>query len=142
VSKTETIILPWPPTVNTYWRNVSGRSIISKGGRLYREAVKKLVAEHHAGLHFDGLVAVDFHAHMPDRRRRDVDNLPKAMLDSLVHAGVLADDSLVDDMRVRKARDANGQILIRGYVIAIISTIQTTLHAGLSGNDFAGAGEK
>lgn len=114
------IVLPWPPTVNTYWRSVSGRTIISRKGRQYREAVKALVADQCGGATFDGPVSVDLHAHMPDRRRRDVDNLPKALLDALTHAGVLADDSQVDDLRVRRARDERGELVIRGYVVATI----------------------
>ena len=33
------ITLPWPPSVNTYWRNFDGRMIISARGREYRETV-------------------------------------------------------------------------------------------------------
>jgi len=40
-------------------------------------------------------VAVAFDAYPPDRRRRDGDNLIKAPLDCLVHAGLLLDDHLV-----------------------------------------------
>jgi Holliday junction resolvase RusA-like endonuclease len=31
--------LPWPPSVNTNWRTVNGRMIISAKGREYREEV-------------------------------------------------------------------------------------------------------
>ena len=30
--------LPYPPSVNTYWRSVAGRVLISKAGRMYRAA--------------------------------------------------------------------------------------------------------
>ena len=30
------LVFPWPPTVNTYYRNVKGRTIMSKAGRMYR----------------------------------------------------------------------------------------------------------
>ena len=36
----------------------------------------------------------------PDRRRRDIDNLPKAVLDSLEFAGVFENDSQVDRLLV------------------------------------------
>jgi len=38
----------------------------------------------------------------PDRRRRDLDNLLKSVLDALEHAGVYADDSQVDLLVVRR----------------------------------------
>lgn len=37
---------------------------------------------------------------VPDRRKRDLDNLFKALLDALTHAGVWKDDSLVHSMYV------------------------------------------
>ena len=33
------LTLPWPPTVNTYYRNVNGKTLISEKGRQYRAAV-------------------------------------------------------------------------------------------------------
>lgn len=40
--------------------------------------------------------------HMPDRRRRDLDNLQKAAFDALTKAGFWLDDSQVIDYRVVK----------------------------------------
>ena len=33
------LTLPWPPSMNTYWRTFQGRMIISAKGREYRKAV-------------------------------------------------------------------------------------------------------
>jgi crossover junction endodeoxyribonuclease RusA len=41
---------------------------------------------------YSGEVAVYVFAHPPDRRKRDLDNITKALLDALVRAGVLKDD--------------------------------------------------
>ena len=45
------ITLPWPPTVNTYWRNFNGRTIISAKGREYRKAVADQVLIQRAAKH-------------------------------------------------------------------------------------------
>jgi crossover junction endodeoxyribonuclease RusA len=50
----------------------------------------------------------------PDRRRRDLDNLQKAVLDSLAHAGIYADDSQVDLLVVRRREPlAGGKVRVR-----------------------------
>ena len=37
------VIIPYPPSVNTYWRAVKGRVILSKKGREYRYAVNEAI---------------------------------------------------------------------------------------------------
>ena len=85
--------LPWPPSVNRYYRHVGHCVLISREGRKYRRmAVSRL-----GGLFekFSGAVALSLDCYPPDRRRRDIDNILKCLLDSLVNAGVMEDDSLV-----------------------------------------------
>jgi crossover junction endodeoxyribonuclease RusA len=55
------------------------------------EAVPLLKA---ARVRFDGPVRMYMLLSPPDRRRRDGDNLEKAIMDALVKAGVIRDDSL------------------------------------------------
>jgi crossover junction endodeoxyribonuclease RusA len=97
------IVLPWPPSVNGYWRSFRGRQIISREGRVYRETAVALVR---AGQHLAigrAPCNVSIVAWMPDARRRDVDNLLKAPLDALAHAGLYDDDSQIQMLTVRKA---------------------------------------
>ena len=97
------LVLPWPPSVNHYWRTVRGRTLISAAGRQYRgAAVSSALAGTPARF---GGVPIELHitAWMPDARRRDVDNLLKAPLDALAHAGIYADDSQIVELSIRKA---------------------------------------
>lgn len=48
----------------------------------------------------EGRLAVVIHATMPDKRKRDIENIQKALLDSLEHAGVYIDDSQIDDLHI------------------------------------------
>lgn len=93
---TADLLLPWPPSMNRYWRNVRGRVLISREGRDYRAAVAQAVAG--AATFGAKRIAVSVHASPPDRRRRDLDNLGKACLDALQAAGLYADDSQIDQL--------------------------------------------
>jgi len=85
---TTNITLPYPPSVNTYWRSIGrGRVIISSRGRLYRQSVIQDVSELDLPI-LEGRLKVTIQAWMPDKRRRDVDNITKALLDALAHAMV------------------------------------------------------
>jgi crossover junction endodeoxyribonuclease RusA len=95
------LTLPWPPTVNTYWRYVPGFGPkISKGGRAYRKEVGWIVSAQRAGIRIKGKLKVEIQAMPPDLRQRDIDNLTKSLFDSLTHAHVWRDDSQIDDFRV------------------------------------------
>lgn len=91
--------LPYPPSVNRYWRSLrsgpmAGRVLVSSEGRAYRDAVAR-VARAQAIVSASGELAVDVLLVPGDRRRRDVDNPLKALLDALTHAGAWADDSQI-----------------------------------------------
>jgi crossover junction endodeoxyribonuclease RusA len=97
--------LPYPPSINHYWRRVGPRTLISREGRTFRRNVCALlggggppIRKPPAG----GRIALCMDAFPPDRRRRDLDNLIKATADALQHAGVYEDDSLIDLLLVRK----------------------------------------
>lgn len=106
------ITLPWPPSVNRYYRNVAGKTLISAEGRSYRKAVVDLLAESRTAPPMIGAVGVDIEVFMPDRRRRDLDNLLKSLLDALTHAGLWLDDSQVVDLRIRKAQTIGGMVKV------------------------------
>lgn len=94
------LALPYPPSVNRYWRAAGGRRsrvLVSREGRRYRVAVwiatRDLVQSRRVPL--IGELAVVVVMRPKDLRRRDVDNVAKALLDALTHAGVYSDDSQI-----------------------------------------------
>lgn len=87
--------LPYPPTVNTYWRRVGNRTVLSAGAKRYRENVGAAVLQQGRRRTFTEEVALEVEFRPPDKRRRDLDNLLKGVLDSLAYAGVYLDDSQV-----------------------------------------------
>lgn len=105
--------------MNHYWRSPSrgrlaGRHLISESGRQFRaDAVASVYDQGRPAQPLSCRVRVEVLAYPPDRRRRDLDNLLKPLLDSLVHAGVVKDDSLIDDLRiVRKHPVVDGAVIV------------------------------
>ena len=106
------IELPFPPSVNTYWRMFQNRMIISKAGRQYREAALAMLKAQGFQKRLEGKLVVSIEAFRPDNRVRDVDNYLKAPLDALTHAGVYSDDSQICDLRIYWADEKGGKIRI------------------------------
>ena len=94
------LILPYPPSVNHIWRKAGSRTILDPKAAAFRHTVCVLVNALRKR-HFipsepaEGKVAVMVEYNQPDRRRRDLDNGNKALLDSLTYAGIWKDDSQV-----------------------------------------------
>ena len=103
------LTLPYPPSINHYWRRVGPRTLISREGRTFRKNVCALLGgggprKPPAG----GRIALAMDAFPPDRRRRDLDNIQKPVLDALEHAGVYEDDSQIDLLITRRCEPAKG----------------------------------
>ena len=106
--------LPYPPSVNHYWRHYRGRTVISDAGMQFRHAVRLLLIRQHIQL-MTGPLAVSFEVYPPDRRKRDLDNLLKGLADSLEHGGAFLDDSQIIWLLIYKA-----EIIPGGKVIATL----------------------
>ncbi|MCK8575345.1 RusA family crossover junction endodeoxyribonuclease [Yersinia ruckeri] len=96
------LTLPFPPSVNSYWRAPSkgplaGRHLISAKGRQFRTEALACVLEQLRRVPkiITEPVSVTIVFYPPNLIRRDLDNFLKAPLDALTHAGVWADDSQV-----------------------------------------------
>ena len=98
------LALPFPPSTNSYWRNVAGKTLISADGRAYRRHVLAVASMHRLGGRFaaEARLRVILQLLPPDKRRRDVDNYTKALFDAFTHAGIWADDEQVVVLHVIK----------------------------------------
>jgi len=118
------LILPWPPTVNHYWKHAAYKTkqgaakavtYVGEQGEAYRNAVRVLVLGERVprGV-LSGKLAVKAFAYPPDHRKRDLDNAWKAVLDSVKYAGVIEDDSEIDDLHIiRGGVFKGGRITLR-----------------------------
>jgi crossover junction endodeoxyribonuclease RusA len=89
-----TLLLPWPPSVNTYWRHSSRGTYLSKRAREYKQAVAEMF-EGSGGFKLEGTLEMAVKLSPPDARRRDLDNHAKGLLDAL-QGLAYDDDSQVD----------------------------------------------
>lgn len=106
------MLLPFPPSLNAYYRNVNGRTLISAEGRAYRNAILACPDVGKAARWpEDQRLAVSFTAFPPDNRRRDLDNMLKCVCDALTYAGIYADDSQIDRLLIERGTVTPGGAL-------------------------------
>lgn len=119
--------LPFPPSSNTYYRSVrmgqSCRVLMSKRGREYKQEVKDILSTKHKqfGFPIEGRLFVGIRLHPPNRRKLDIDNRIKPLLDSLsVPFGcVYDDDEAIDRLLVTRH-----EIIKGGLAIVTIAQIE------------------
>jgi crossover junction endodeoxyribonuclease RusA len=124
--------LPFPPTANTYYRTVRMgklcRVILSNRGRKYKEEVAREVStiQNDNATRWECLpflpsdrLRVDIKLYAPTRRKYDIDNRIKALLDALAFAVVFPDDEAVDEITVTRQ-----EIIKGGKVIVELQKIK------------------
>ena len=105
------LTLPYPPSVNSYYRHVGPRVLISREGRRFRKRVCSILAACRVRP-LEGPLALEIDVHPPDRRRRDLDNTLKALLDAMEHGGAYRDDSQIVRLVIEKKRPQPGGCVI------------------------------
>ena len=98
------LVLPYPPSVNHYYRPGE-----RNGQRFLTARAKKRLKSR---------LALDVVVNCPDRRERDIDNLSKAVLDSLQAAGVFERDSQIDYLCVQR-----GSVVKGGMVSVVVAEL-------------------
>jgi len=105
--------LPFPPSVNHYYRHVGPRTLISREGRAFREKVCAILALRGVR-RMDGPLSVTIQVHPPDNRRRDLDNVQKSLLDALQHGGAYEDDSQISRLLTERGEVVpGGKVIVR-----------------------------
>lgn len=112
-----TLELPWPPSANTYWRRNGNCYFISKKGQDYREFVCKHCYVYQGLYQASHRLHVKIQAYPPDKRRRDLDNLLKGLLDSLQHAKLFPDDNQIDKLTIERMPEFEGKVVVNVELI-------------------------
>lgn len=101
-----TLTIPFPPSVNHYWFQKGIRRFIGAKGKQFRLDVLRIWNSYYGPMHPTTIayeterLRLHINVYQPDKRKRDLDNLLKAPLDALQHAGVYADDTQIDDLQI------------------------------------------
>lgn len=109
------LFLPFPPSINQYYVKTRNGLFISNKGRAFRAGVLKDVK-----IQCGSMSPISTYVHtsvvlfMPDKRKRDLDNYIKPLLDSLTQCGFWIDDSLVQQFFVyRGEQQPSGSVFMR-----------------------------
>lgn len=124
------LTLPYPPSVNHY-KSV-GRIIKTKKGGLYQKRINSVATKTfyyevwlkiRSYMHLNRMetaldstisLQVCIEQHPPDKRRRDVDNCIKIILDSLQRGGLIKDDNQISRLIVQKMdMIKGGEIIVK-----------------------------
>lgn len=103
-----TLRLPYPPPLSRYHVVFNNRILPSKDAKAYWKAVSLACTEQEAQ-HVAGRIKMQVVAYRTDRREYDLDNLMKAIQDSLTKAGIYADDRFIDDLWIQRGSLHNEQ---------------------------------
>lgn len=102
MTKSFTFDIPFPPSANSIWRNVNGRTLVSKDYRKWKAAAMKMIAFKAIGEHdwLKGRLAVSIFLTPSTDHKWDIDNRVKPVLDAL--ECIIDDDNQIDELWVKR----------------------------------------
>jgi crossover junction endodeoxyribonuclease RusA len=118
VSEPIRLTLPLPPSANSYWRNLNGRTLLSAGGRAYKRHCHLIATAQMRGP-MEGELEVVGTVYMA-RRGCDLDNRIKPLLDGMEGA-VFDNDKQVARIDLTRAVDSGNprvEVIIRAMEAA------------------------
>lgn len=94
------LVLPFPPSVNSIIACMGSRRVKTARHKAYLDdACRAIKQQPHDSI--TGAVHVNIMLGKPDKRKRDLDNHAKAVLDALVAMEVIEDDSLIEKLTLQ-----------------------------------------
>ncbi|OHB48034.1 MAG: hypothetical protein A2Y10_08680 [Planctomycetes bacterium GWF2_41_51] len=112
-----TIELPYPPSVNHYFKRRGKQTFIGADGIMFRRKVcLALMAARVSPM--AGMLAMKVRAYPPDRRKRDIDNIQKPLLDALEKGRAFFNDCQIKHLTTVMREPISG-----GKTIVTIRTI-------------------
>lgn len=103
-----------PPTVNHYWGFRGKYRFLTKTAIRFRKEVSKACKDYR--IEGDMAVCIDYYP--PDRRKRDIDNIIKPILDAMQHCGLFH-----DDYQVQQITATRQDTVVGGLVAVHIRTV-------------------
>lgn len=107
-TETQRYVLPYPPSVNNYWHASGKRRYISPAGKKFTEEVFVIVKQSGYKGFGDKSLAINVMIHPRSKRKFDLDNTLKAILDALMKAGVYDDDSQFEYIEIARGEHKDG----------------------------------
>lgn len=110
--------LPLPPSVNSYWGFHGHRRFLTKKANEFKELAKLAVYQANVPKLYEQRLCIYIYLHFADKRKTDIDNRVKSLLDALCQTGLFQDDSQIDELHIFRGVNVKG-----GSCTVMIDTI-------------------
>ena len=108
------LTLPWPPSVNLAYRTWNNKLVKTKVASAYFNQESLLIRSKGIQSFGESRIKVEVKCYPPDKKRRDLDNLGKVLIDTLENSGLFKNDSQIDDLHfIRECVKSPGFVVVR-----------------------------
>lgn len=102
------IEVPWPPSANNNWRIARGRMVLTPSTINYKKHVSQQ-AYTWPRVTFDREIDINILAYPPiGKRKMDIDNILKVLLDSLQGTHLFDDDNKINKITIERKESVRG----------------------------------